>query len=147
MAGFIALLLLIATATGCGGGPTRAAGSRDLPEQQLARVIIPQHTAVATWEGTPVHIERFWIGQIEYLINADRAFLIAPGTYAFGVDYDKCRHGVDRAGESFEDTGIFVGPMGRFDATVEAGATYVLKADPTLVGKNAIQTRHELVKQ
>ena len=141
------LLIGAVTATllaGC-NRPVRTAGTEKLPPEQLALVRVLQHGGLTAWRGQPIHVATFFVGNAEYPIDKDTDFLLTPGTHKLAVDYAPCLHGVDQSTAAFDDsTGVFAGPFGRFEATVEPGVAYTITADPTLVARNAVQTRHGL---
>lgn len=129
---------------GC-NAPVRTPGTEGLPPERLALVRVRQHDGLAAWRGRPVHIETVYADDAEYPLARDRDVLLTPGPHKLAVDYGLCPHGRDRTAGDFDaDAGVFTGPFGRIDATLEAGATYTVTADPTLVGRNATETRHGL---
>ena len=143
---FLSVTLLGAAAllAGC-NAPVRTAGTEKLPPEQLALVRVRQHDGLAAWRGRPVHIETFFADGAEYPLGRDRDFLLTPGPHKLAVDYGLCPHGTERSAGDFDaDTGVFTGPFGRFEAALEPGVTYTITADPTLVGRNAVETRHGL---
>jgi len=138
------LLSLLLFVVGCGAPkPVRTAGTADLPPEQLALVQIRPHGALTAWRGQPIHVESFYVGEAQYLVAEDRDFYVLPGEQTFTIDYGPCVHGLAKVEEPFNTgTGVFEGPYGRFDATLEAGRAYAVAADAKLVGKNAVQTEH-----
>ena len=143
---FLVVTVLAAAAllAGC-NAPVRTAGTDKLPPEQLALVRVRQHDGLTTWRGRPVHIETFFADGAEYPLGRDRDFLLLPGPHKLAVDYGLCPHGTDRSAGDFDaGTGVFTGPFGRFEATLEPGVTYTITADPALVGRNAVETRHGL---
>ena len=140
--------VVLALLAGC-NRPVRTAGAEKLKPEQLALVRVQQHGGLTEWRGRPIHVETFHVGNAEYPISGDRDFLLPPGRHKLAVDYGLCPHDTGRAGAPPDDDdddggGIFTGPFGLMEAELRAGTAYGITADPTLVGRNAVQTRHGL---
>lgn len=140
---FTSAALAVALLPGC-NAPTRTAGTNKLKHEQLALVRVLRHGGLTTWDGRPIHVETFYVGDAEYPVTRDCVFLLPPGRQKLAVDYGPCSHVNRPDALDDEDTGVFTGPFGLFEETLAAGTEYTITADPTLVGRNAVQTRHGL---
>jgi hypothetical protein len=137
------LLTFLPVFAGCEKGPVPTPGAQGQPPERMALVRVTQHGGLHEWNGNAIHIDKFFVGGIGYPVAGDadqQPFLVTPGAHTFMVDYGRCVHGW--AGRPDDD--LFTGPFGRFEATVEGGAEYVLTAEGKLAGANAVQTLHTL---
>jgi hypothetical protein len=139
-----ALALLIVTLTGCHSGPTRTAGTSDVPTKDLAVLSIPQLPDVA---GIKIHAIQFDNQGDEYSIGKSRDFYLLPGNHK--VSFTLMAPTPPGPGGWFVPTSAltFPGPKGVPLGAVAGGKTYELAPDIESFEKLPDEGRFSLVRE